>query len=253
MRRCVAHLFSAGIIHRQKAPDQLFLEQKTDSYPNIDFRNHLGLIGGNWLGPDAKEDTHPKKTFLREVNEELNLRQINSDYRELAMMGFKTSGSYQTTKASARILAKDSRDLEFIKQEIRTSAKPFADFLIHIPGTVYPNNPELGNRIVVGSFWSVPLNDAAWFKLIRLQEKFGNLSIESNSKILTLEEIPRMNYKFMPGIDRILNIFYQGLFIKSNIKERSDIIINPLGLPLEKYSDYLKKLSFKITPQQNRP
>ncbi|MFA6354567.1 MAG: hypothetical protein WCX12_02710 [Candidatus Paceibacterota bacterium] len=252
-RNTINHIASAGIIYPKNDPTKIFLEIKDKTYPIKKFRHSLCLIGGNWIGKAAKKDQSPSSTFNREVEEELSFRKPLVSSTELKLLGIKNSKDYQIKKLKHKPDSKDIKSLRSIKTIIKKSKKPWGDFIHTINQKEILLSNFIGqnkNLVFVNSYWLIPLKEKDWAILENLQKKFGNLSEESQTVIISIDDILKNKIQIIWGHDHILKKFF--LKNKINSANRLSIFKNiqskNLGKTLKSYKEYKKKFTILRNP-----
>ena len=180
----VSHFATCWLIYRKSHPDQILLERKFQ-HPDPQVDGRLCTPGGNWFDKGAEEDKGPLETGCRELVEELTF-----DRNELP---------YETPFSGAEVTPGDRDDLETVLSQIFAVSLPFGAFLNSAKGRKY-------STLVF--YYSAGLDEDAWVKLVRLQEKFRNLSVESLTTITSLDEIVDRGDLSAYGHDRPLQIFF---------------------------------------------
>lgn len=254
MKTAITNIASVGIIYRASNPAEIFIEIKDDGHPIKLVRRQLCFIGGNWIGEAARDDANTFDTFKRELSEELSFKRPLRDSVELHLLGQAGVEQFATIPQSeAEVLATDKEDLAGLKQTIVESAVPFGDFLNTVPkaalDAVDPDNRRDGFTYLC-SYWRIALSEKAWKVLVRLQDKFKNLSNESITLITSLDEIIRTNTKTSFAHDRVLQQF----FARCGIAEAKDLPLVPglksveVGMPMPSYAAYLDQYEVAKRP-----
>ena len=215
MARQLSTASSVGIIYPASDPTLVFGEMKGDAYPHIHWRNMFFLIAGGASDKDAQRDNNGLAVFLREVEEELVVTLLNED-------GLR---------------------LSHLRAAIRDAAKPFQDYLFEIPRNVFLKaNPGYtkGDGRELATIIEVPLPDEMWALLVELQERYGNLSNESDSCIITLEEAVRGRLRLSWMVAYILRDFWasKGIALAEQTPLHEGVLSRRLGMPREHYSLY---------------
>ena len=208
----VTNISSVGIILRRRDPTQLFLEVKDDGHPINLVRRQLCPIGGNWIGDAAKADRNTLETFRRELQEELSFdRPIRSSI-ELALLGQADIEEFAPTPDPAASPRKrDIAALAHLKRVICESALSGNDYIITIPKAVLDAADSENKRdgfTTLCSYWTIALEEKEWTMLVKLQEKFKNLSNESITLITSLDEIVQTGTNTAFGHDQKLQRFF---------------------------------------------
>ena len=251
----ITNISAVGLIHRESDPSRIYIDFKDDGLPVKAFRRTLCPVGGNWIGEGAKADADPLATFRRELLEELSFEKVersSEEYVDLGIADLEVFGAVGGF-SGAEVTAEDHADLAHLKRTISESAAPFGDYLTEIPKSVLdaadPENKRNGFTVLV-SYYRVGLSDEDWTKLERLQRKFGNLSNESISVILSLAEIVEKGIKCAFAHDIALRDFFRsrdckgadGLPIYDGT--HAERVHDPLG----SYAEYLERYDVAKTP-----
>ncbi len=253
-RITINHIASSGIIYKESDPSKIFLEIKDKTYPIKQFRHALCPIGGNWIGKAAKKDRGPKETFDREVDEELSFKKPLVSSSELRLLGIKHAKDYRLDKLKHKPNQADLKALLHIKKVIKKSKKPWGDFL----HTVNQNKISLANFFNnqdkkfthLISYRFVPIKNKDWEILENLQNKFGNLSEESQTIIVSVNDIIKNHLHFIWGHDQVLKKF----FLKNKIRSANklpalkNIQSKAVGKSLNSYTAYRKRYIVLKTP-----
>jgi hypothetical protein len=143
--------------------------------------------------------------------------------------------------------------LVYLKNMMVGVARPFGDFLNTVTRQALdvadPANKRDGFT-TLSSYWLISLPEHEWGILVRLQEKFKNLSNESITLITSLEEIIRTGTKTSFAHDRVLQRFFrdQGLSEAGNLPLVPGLESVRVGLPLSAYSNYLDQYDVAKKP-----
>lgn len=247
----VNNIAAVGLFYRKFSPTRIFLEMKDDGYPFEVFRNHLNMIGGNWIGDVALADKNPRDTFVREVCEELSFERDLIDSGDYEKLGFGAHAPYRQKINSVMPTAKDNESLAELKECVRNNAQAMGDFIFHTPAEVFARVPQKKVRealTALVSFYAVPVPYGLWNELSRIQEKFENISNESVTVLTTVGEIVKNNLAFGWGQEKLLTHF---MYVTQERKSMwyfpgvSGIEMEAMGDPLPSYDEYLKK--YEIT------
>ena len=187
---------------------------KDATYPKKAFALKLLCMGGNWLGTAAANDGSPKGTLIREIKEELSVKRPLGpvDDAELAQIFGHAVSTRTVDRKNVDPSEGDLDDLEAVKRAIIDSLFHLGDYIEFVPRIVFDRaDPENKTGDVQGfaSVWMAGLDDDVWAKLVRIQEKFGNLSSESISVITSLDEIVAKHLETGWSQDRILRDFFR--------------------------------------------
>lgn len=229
---------SVGIFYRESNPSQILIEMKDDGYPVPLWRRMLCPPGGNWIGESATMDISPHGTFLREIGEEFTLERPIRNSIELEMLGVADAELIEPAPISdVPVTDADTKALAVFKSYIGIAASPFGDYL----NTMLVKG-ELQTALI--SYWTIPIDETMWAAIVRLQEKFGNISNESVTMITSLDEIVRTGTKTAFGHDRVLKRFFLKMGLKEAetfpLVEGQGIVSEFAGPTLGRYSDYLE-------------
>lgn len=239
---------SAAVMYRAANPAQIFLEMKDDGYPLKMMRRKLFFIGGNWIGEDAKTDQGPLDTVRREITEEISLEHPARDRNELTLMGWLVDTSETPEYAPA---ARDSAStddalrLKEIKRALCENLAPFDTSKVTITQkAMLLADPDCKKETftTVICCWVIPLGEDVWSNLARLQQKYGNISNESVSMIVSLNRIIERNVYTCPGQDQTLQRFFRamGLPRSCELPLTEHCETEWLGPALASYDEYLE-------------
>lgn len=253
MNRKIGHLCAAAIIYRTANPEEIFVNIKTVDYPSVVWRGCICLIGGNWTG-NAFTDHSPKETFLREMREELQLVKHVQNTTELGETIVYTKSVEYRVKGVERIPTPEEEGmLDELKEEIENATFHFGDYILTIPREVFlkadPQSLQT-SQVALLSVFEAGLDEANWEKLVELQQGFGNLSCESESCILAIDEIIRRTIFGQAGQDQILQRFFEqkGIAQGRRIPMKSGVIVEPVGSCLGDYGNYLERFDVERRP-----
>lgn len=242
----VDHAAAVGIIYRRKNPEEIFIEVKDDGHPLKLVRRCLCIIGGNWIGEAGANDISPRDTFKRELWEEIVIDKAVASTMELDLLGFQPEESfYQVPISKVTPKDKDRRDLNHLKEIITENCQPFADYLGNIPKEVMdeadPQNKREGFKTIL-SCWMTPLDEKDWQILVRLHNKFNNLSQEALTTIISLSEIIANGVKPAFEHGQVLKDFFlwQGFKKAEHFPLIKGITTIKIGSPRNSWLDYLK-------------
>jgi len=239
----VNNFCAIGIIFPRDEPSTIFTDVKWQ-YPVKAFDNMVYPQGGNWFGEDAAKDRGPRETLIRELGEELSFDHP-ADPKELTLILGVANPVTQNRMATARdVTDADRLILKSIVEEIQTGAVPFADFLSYTPKSVLdaadPEN-QRGDITAIVSAWLIPVSRATWAQISNMQLRFGNLSNESRSAVLSLNDMIERNIHAAFGYDRILQAFWlaMGLNEAKKLPLVDRITHDCIGTPRASWVDYL--------------
>ncbi len=242
----ISNISSVAIIYRKSNPNQVFIERKDYTHPLILVRGGLCFIGGNWVGVAAINDLGPRDTVLREMIEELMLKAKNVNTQELVDLGLANSiENYITQISHTEIEEADQIILDEIITAIKNELTPFGSYLNTVTReailTADPTSTRDGFT-TLSCYFEVGLDEENWEKLTYLQEKYSNLSNESESTILSLEEIIEQNLSGAFCHEQVLRDFFlsKGLTDAHNMRiipDQTSVYVDP---PLATYTEYLE-------------
>lgn len=250
----ITNMASVALIYRANNPSKILLEVKDCGHPLKLVHNQLCPIGGNWIGPAATNDRNPLATCRREIMEELtHLRSIR-DANDLVELGMADAQRFAPTPPSkVSITSYDIAQLNLLKHVICSGLVPFGSFLNNIPKSALdatdPKNQKPGFMSLV-SYFTVGLDEAEWTILEILQDKTGNLSNESVTRITTLDEIVRTGTLTAFAHDRVLRGFFlsHGFDQARNLPLVPGLESIPVGMPLSTYSEYMEHYQIEKKP-----
>jgi len=253
----INHITSVGIIYSKDDPSRVFLEMKDTRYPIILFRNQLFLIGGNWIGEESKDDTSPLDTLRREVYEEFsfeNSRQSMDEFNALDLIdntGVLTPTHSRVT--GGQIRPSDVAALGELREVICENPVSFGAFLntvTHITLRRADPTHQEGEICYLACCWRISLEKEYWSLLQVLQERYGNLSNESHTVLLSLDEIITKRMQCAAGYDRVLKRFFldMGLSRAKKLPLVKDIRSLYKGTILASYQDYLHQYDIARKP-----
>ena len=252
------NIAAVGLFYRATNPREIFVEMKDDGYPFEVFRNHLNMIGGNWINDAALSDMNPRDTFVREVCEELSFEREVIDSEDYEKLGLGAHASYQQVINPVMPSTKDKECLARIKECTRIKAHPVGDFLVHTPAEVFAQVPQKKVREAhtgLVSFWVVPMGDELWEELTRLQKKFGNLSNESITVLTSVNEIVEKSSAFGWGqaqlLARFVNFTTERGEKRCSLPGVPGISITPMPDPMSSYRGYLATYHIAKHPRPN--
>jgi len=237
----VNNICGVAIIYSKDDPSRIFLETKTSDYPVKVFAGSLCLIGGNWIGEAAKADANPMETLRRELDEELCLAPLTEgQHEELSLLGLGQGTKYDLQKNTQASEA-DIQCLNEVKKAMSLSIVPFLDAVSLTPKRVFdgadPQNKR-GDIQALLSNYLIPLERETWNELVRLQKRYGNLSNESLSVILTFDEIREKGLKVSWGHDRALDRFCRMYSDDKGIPLVEGVVWENHGAPMSSYDKY---------------
>jgi len=252
-KRKVTNLSAAALVFRAKNPAEIFLETKDDTHPLKMVRNSLCIIGGNWIGDEAKADRGPLDTLKREWAEELSLRRTKVHGSEMKSLGF--GGDGKETVVESRGTEDDAKRLDEIRGVIIDHMAPFGSFKKTITRkAILSADPEAKQQAFTSivNVWTSPLDERNWFALKGMQEKHGNLLTEfSRSTFTSLDEILKKQTRSAFGYDRTLQSFFgaMGLVRAKELPLVPHIVVEKAGMAFATYDEYLREYDVASRPQ----
>lgn len=242
----VNNICAVAVIFSADEPWKVFLERKTSDYPVKVFANMLCLPGGNWVGEAAKADANPLETLRRELFEEFRITVSEEEKKdEMVSLGYVAGADGRDLQRDTKATTDDIECFETVKNAMLSAITPFADILITVPKTLFDSaDPEnkRGDTTVLASYFTIGLPKADWDKLVRLQEKYGNLSNESETLVTTVGGMIKEDTKVSWGHDRALYNFFltqrTGCDYDYNVSLLDGIVTKNLGAPLSSYDEY---------------
>lgn len=249
----IGHVCAVGIIHRAENPGELLFDIKTGDYPLAVWQGHICFIGGSWTG-QAGLDVNPKATFIREVREELQLVKEERSTAELSETTVHTEPITYKVKGIDKLPTPEEKAmLDRVKDAIQEKARPFADYVLKIPDWVFkeadPQSPQT-TQTAICSVFSVGLPEDVWEKLRYLQKIFGNVSCESESAVMTVDEIIANGLRGQSGQDLILRNFLR----QKDIRRWQDIpihkgpIVAKMDTMCSSYQEYISRYAIERIP-----
>jgi hypothetical protein len=253
LKNKIGHICANAIIYRAAKPEEILVDIKTADYPLAVWRGCFCFIGGNWTG-NAFADQSPKDTFLREMREELQLIKHTRSTAELGETAIHANpGQYRVKGIDRQPTVGEENMLNELKKEIEKTASHFNDCILTIPRDVFteadPQSTQT-TQVALLSVFEAGLDETAWSKLAELQQRFGNVSCESESQILTMDEIVKKGIFGLSGQDRILQQFFEdkGVTKGRRIPMKPGIIVEPIYFYLGGYRNYLYRYDIERRP-----
>lgn len=248
----IRHIAATAIIHKASDPSQLFIEMKDGGYPWKAIRNTGCTQGGNWVGEHARADTGPLQTLQRELREELSFNRPVRDSEELQAL-FDTGEAGGSPPPVENVTTADARSLLRFTEAMLDRVLPYGTFLTTVNRALLDaadaeNGQDTFTMLV--AYFSVGLADQEWQELVGLQEKFGNLSNESLSRLTSLHEIVEKEIPIAFGHDRVL----QSFLLARGFGKARDMVLMPhvecvfAGPPADSYDEYLHRFDVQRTP-----
>lgn len=236
---------SAVVIHKYGDSTRIFMEYKGDKYPLPEFRNCLCLIGGHWIGNDAKADINPRATLHRELLEELTLEKGLCSTSEMQLLNPEYQPIHYTVKPCKVPVEKQDIELfDLVKSHINTRLQFFRSYL-----STFEN--QQSRQATYVSYFTAPLLPEFWEALEYLQEKYGNLSNESDTCIATLDQLTA-NCRIGFGHAQVLKDFFTAYGYGNRamaIKTLPSVCMRATSdEEIQSYSDLLRDYHIKYYP-----
>lgn len=245
----IGNISATVIVYRGRNPSEVFMEVKDHGYPFPNFKGRYCIIGGNWVGNNARADKNPRETMCREVREEITFDRpvITSD--DLEDLEFGSFPPYISAGISAVSNEGDRTKLEELRNIITEGAVAWKDCLQSVPTEVH--NGERPGSTTLCSYWHVGLGENEWGRLLELQSKFGNLSNESLTILTSVDEMIREGLMGTWGHDQALRSFLieMGVARAESLPCLPGITLDKLHPPLNSYDDYLARYDVKKNPR----
>lgn len=201
----VAIVFSEGF-------DELLFDRYDDSYPMIDWRGRVNLIGGNL----SKADFSPRGIWEREVEEEFCSLGLPED--------------------SALSLG----DRKAIAENLVTHAKPFRDYVVWIPSLRFLSEKGVHWRqplVVLHSVFETFLSRDC-FEIVRDSLKNGKrIKNEGGSAIASLKDLLSGKVVAASATAPILSD-YSGLQGKRSLPNPEGVLLEAIGVPKNELKEY---------------
>lgn len=251
MKIKVSHIAAVGIIFTPDFPFRVFVERKTDDYPVKVFAGTLCLPGGNWVGEAAKTDASPSETLRRELMEEFHIAASETGADEMVSLGLNAGTDGRDLQKGTQAAAGDIECFDSVVESMLSAITPFMDALITVPKTLFDSaDPEnkRGDTTFLVSYFTIPVEWPEWSELNRLQNKYGNLSNESETLMITFDEICRDKTKVSWGHDCALDAFCRKYVAKAGIPLLEGIQWQDMGAPLSSYDEYKEKYEIVKQP-----
>jgi hypothetical protein len=251
----INNISSVCFVFRAANPRELFLEVKDDGHPIPLVHGQLCPIGGNWIGADAVADKGPLDTIRRELKEELTLDRPMRETGEMVSLGLadqEIAPQQATPIAEVTIDPLDLEDLEFVKLAISEGLQGCGSGLNTVTAeAMLAANPASTRETftTLSCYWVVMLDEEPWHKLVALQNKFGNLSCEAVTRIITLKMILAEGLQIAFAHDEMLRTLFQrlGCADAKNIPHVAGTE-TALTASLVRYQDYLERYNIARTP-----
>ena len=243
-KTAITHVAAVAIIYRKSDPTHLFMEVKDDGFPNPFVRRKLNFIGGNWIGDGAANDRSPLDTLNREIWEELSLERGARSTAELDLLGYPESEAFKPTPISDETVTEfNENDLEYVIGMICKDLRDWGSFL-HFA------HPTLGGGSALVAYYESALDEGTWKTLVDLHAKFGNLSNEAPTVIITADEIldKRLGVAFghAPALQGFL--LGHGVNRAYDLPVMSGIHVVPVGPTPDSYEWILERYEIERKP-----
>lgn len=241
-------IVGSGFAYKVSDPGQIFLDIKTADYPWRIFASRMMFIGGQWIKEAAIHDNNPFATFVREVTEELSFERPRISTEEMRVVcPLVDYDSYVAPGGDVPATLNDEQGLAQVKARLidPLRVRAFGDYYIRTPERLIQTlQPEYlgGDLTALFSIFTVGLEDDEWDRLAHLQAKFGNLSNESQSVIISIDQVLAGSIAFASGYDQIARDFWisQGFPAAAGIPIQ-EIEVVRIGDLLASYVDYLAR------------
>lgn len=239
------------------------MEMKDKGYWN--FPERLCLIGGNYSGPNCKEDSGPKGTLLREIDEELQIlpqESFAASAEEARQLYDPKAIDYCIKRKPVTILDEDREMFAGVKATIMANTQPFGDYWQKIPGSVRKacdpkqKSETPGDVLQIASYWTCPLSETTWGDLLYLRSKFGQLSNESFDRPVSLDQILQHRLEFVWGHDQVVRDYFARYARRSDCFDMPiipGIVMDRIGLPFATYDEYRALYDLKKDPLRPTP
>jgi len=244
---------AVGIIYREANPREILIEAKTGDHPWELVRGQLCVIGGNWIGENARGDKGPLDTFLREVREELSLDRPRGSSLELQKLHEMPLEDFRATPIKRTPAESDRALLEGLREGILAQAEPFLMALNSVDESAFvradPQHTKGGTR-GISCYYMMALNEDDWGILAKLQFDYGNLSNESVTLITSLDEILETGHHAAFAHDYVLRAFFmsRGFAEAENFPLVEGGRSIPLGMPCKTYEELTELFDIAKTP-----
>jgi hypothetical protein len=250
----ITNISSVALPFRQANPAEVFLEIKDKTHPLVLVRGGLCLIGGNWIGQVAVNDQNPLGTLRRELVEELTLQGKNVSTSELVDLGLTDrSERYASPRSDARPSQADEVMLMEVISTITEGLVPFGSYInTTTRQAILAADPDSTREglTTLSCYWPVPMGEEQWRNLVHLQGTYGNLSNESISLIISLDEIIERGISGAFAHEQPLQAF----FLAMGLARAREVRIVPgqtsvfVGPPLATYLEYLEQYDIVKLP-----
>ncbi|PIR87669.1 MAG: hypothetical protein COU10_03295 [Candidatus Harrisonbacteria bacterium CG10_big_fil_rev_8_21_14_0_10_45_28] len=251
-KKTVDNVASTVIIVREENPFQLFAELKDSSHPRPLVRGALCTPGGNWVH-DARFDSGPRDTHIREIWEEFTFNRLPRDQQELAALGLSEDacGFQAATQLAAEPTPKDRATLAQIRNFVAFQATPWMARINTITEEAWASaDPD--NKKPTMSFWVnyfvVKLPEELWLGLMALQEHFGNLSAECISYVTNAEKMAKTSLRGAFCHDFALEAFWKENGFCKNLTHIPGTSSVVAGIVPETYANLLEKVNVRNHP-----
>ncbi len=251
----VTNTCAVALIYWDRNPRNLFIEVKDDGHPMKLVRRQLCPIGGNWIGPAALADRSPRDTCVRELLEELSFERPLRSSLELGLLGHLAEGDFAPTPEPT--IAPDPAAvglLADLKGIITSRLEPVVATINTVTTEALrradPEYPKEGFTFLA-NYFGCPLGDDEWIRLAELQRTYGNLSNESVTLTVRLEQILAQGTKLAFGHDVGLRTLLLGLGVHeaSRIATVNGVSYDVVGMPAASYEEVLAAYDVARRPQ----
>lgn len=209
--RQVNHHAAVAIVFSEGS-DELLFDRYDDSYPMVDWRGRVNLIGGNL----SEADLSPRGIWEREVEEEFCSSPLPED--------------------SAFSL----RDRKSIAEELVTHAKPFRDYVVSIPSLRFFSGKDVHWRqplVVLHSVFETFLSRECFEKVRHSLKRGKRIKNEGRSAIASLKDLLSGKVVAASATAPILSD-YSGLDGDQLIPNPDGVLLEAVGMPKNKLKEY---------------
>jgi len=252
MRLQLSHASAVIVAYCASDPRHVFMDRKDQTHPRFYCRGGYCPIGGN--RNRGRPEVGPRGLALAELFEELTFQRVVRDDAEYKELGTTDTVSRYaaTTISGALITVEDATGLEAVKVAIERATRPYGDFVARIPNEtirLFEPNWDMGRPVVpyLCSVFDAGLDEEVWGELVRLQDKFGNLSNESQTEVFHLAEmVARSDHgAFQHGPSMKHWWMDRGYSQAAHLKMLPDITAEFVGPCLETWQEYDTGFEFK--------
>lgn len=209
--RQVNHHAAVAIVFSEGSDEFLF-DCYDDSYPMIDWRGRVNLIGGNL----SETDLSPRGIWEREVEEEFCSHELPEG------------------------LALSLRDRQAIAEDLVTHAKPFKDYVVWIPSLRFFSEKGVHWRqplIVLHSVFKTFLSRDCFEKVRDSLKKGKGIKNEGRSAIASLKDLQSGKIVAASATAPILSDSL-GLEGEEALPNPDGVLLETVGMPKNKLKEY---------------